>query len=428
MYSPVLSIVIPVRNKWELTRQCLVSLAATIESDDHEVILVDNASSDATPEAAMPTGQLLFGERFQVLRQDPPLPFAASCNAGARKASGDLLFLLNNDTKALPGWRPPLQGALESDASLGAAGPLLLYPDVFGFPDRVQHLGIEFSPDLNVGHLYEYFPAQHPVVQKKRRFQAITGAALLLRRKLFLALDGFHEAFINGFEDVDFCLRLGQSHLGMTVEASSRFYHLCSQTPGRGEHEKANAVLLGSRCRKLVNPDTHMFLRADGYRLQTSPWLRYEATPDAARLFRLSRLLVQPEEEALFQAIADEPFWTEGYVALAALLEARGNVHMALRVLLLGAQLKPVPPILLPLLRLVRSSAPEVADGISEKLRSLILEPEERARALRRMRGRMRGVDRDLAESAQESLNNLKHFLTSEYQPLVLALQQYNVI
>ncbi len=428
MYRPVLSIVIPVRNKWELTRQCLVSLAATLEGDDHEVVIVDNASSDATAEASMPTGQALFGDRFQVLRQDPPLPFAASCNSGARKASGDLLFLLNNDTKALPGWRPPLQATLDSDASLGAAGPLLLYPSVFGFPDRVQHLGIEFSPDLNVGHLYEYFPEQHPVVQKKRRFQAITGAALLLRRNLFLALDGFHEAFINGFEDVDFCLRLGQSHLGMTVEASSRFYHLCSQTPGRGEHEKANAVLLGSRCRELVSPDTHIFLRADGYRLKVNPWLQYEATPDPAKIFRLSRLLVQAEEDTLFQAITDEPFWTEGYLALAALLESRGKIHMALRVLLLGAQLKPAPPLLLSLLRLVRSSAPEVTDEISEKLRSLILEPEERAKELRRMRGRMRGVDRDLAESAQESLSNLKDFLSSEYQPLVLALQQYNII
>ena len=63
--SPHTSVVIPVYNKWELTENCLRSLAATLAGNSCEIIVVDNASSDATREACPALGQALFGELFR---------------------------------------------------------------------------------------------------------------------------------------------------------------------------------------------------------------------------------------------------------------------------------------------------------------------------------------------------------------------------
>jgi hypothetical protein len=58
----------------------------------------------------------------------------------------------------------------------------------------VQHLGIAFSPTLATEHLYANFPANHRVVGLRRSLQAITGAAFMLPKALFLDAGGFYEA------------------------------------------------------------------------------------------------------------------------------------------------------------------------------------------------------------------------------------------
>lgn len=99
------SIIIPVLNKWELTKACLESLRAHTSAADGEieVILIDNASKDATPLEAPALGQAFFGAGFVYLPQSVNRNFSASCNIGARAATGDLLFFLNNDTMLTPG-------------------------------------------------------------------------------------------------------------------------------------------------------------------------------------------------------------------------------------------------------------------------------------------------------------------------------------
>lgn len=407
-----LSIIIPVRNKWELTFNCLKSLAATCTEDDYEVIVIDNASDDETAQACLVTGQNFFSNRFHVLYQYPQKPFAASCNAGAQLACGELLLFLNNDTIALPNWRNPLQTRLQKDISLGAIGPLLLYPDVYGFPDRVQHLGIEFNPELKLGHLYECFPATHPVVQKSRKFQAITAAAMLVRRKIFFDLGGFYEQYINGYEDVDFCLHLRQRGLELTVEPKSQFYHLCSQTPGRKAHDAENAQLLSKRCLSLVHPDAHLFLREDGYSLRFSPWLLYEPTLHDSKKFQLSRLLHQTDQSLLLsklkECIEAEPFWKEGYLLLAHLLESKGKIGEALNLLFLGTEFWSDPDILYPLLHLAQKAVPDIVPTLTERLQSFVMDPKDRHKEIYRKRAYLRSIDRELAESA--NLDNFYGF------------------
>jgi O-antigen biosynthesis protein len=82
---------------------------------NHEIILVDNASTDFTAKAIVD------------VRNPINRGFAVACNQGAEHASGDVLVFLNNDTQPTPGWLERLLYAIGSGAMI--AGPLLVYPD-----------------------------------------------------------------------------------------------------------------------------------------------------------------------------------------------------------------------------------------------------------------------------------------------------------
>jgi GT2 family glycosyltransferase len=96
--APLLSVIIPVRDQWSLTRQCLHALRRATPGDFFEVLVVDNASHDATPTACPPLGRELFGKRFLSLRQKTNIGFGPACNLAAHMAQSELLFFLNNDT------------------------------------------------------------------------------------------------------------------------------------------------------------------------------------------------------------------------------------------------------------------------------------------------------------------------------------------
>ncbi|MDR1489516.1 MAG: glycosyltransferase family 2 protein [Desulfovibrio sp.] len=320
---PLFSVIIPVLNNWNLTRACLQSLREHTTDTAFEVIVVDNASSDATATELQALGEALFGENFQALRFAENRNFGPASNAGALLAKAPLLFFLNNDTLLTPGWALPLLEALESDPGLGAVGPLLLYED-----NTVQHLGVAFTPN-GVSHLYRYFPAHHPAVHRKRSLQALTAAALLLPRSLFLEAGSFCEGYRNGYEDVELCLRIG-ADLGkrLCCVPQSVIYHLESRTSGRTDADSHNGRLLFER-RGYFSPDLHSLGLADGFE------------PFITDSYGISLHLRKEEEEELtarargkepsfwYAQLMDNPYWATGHRDLISMLEKAGEGRQA---------------------------------------------------------------------------------------------------
>lgn len=338
----LLSVIIPVLNHWQLTADCLKSLREHTPGEDYEVIVVDNGSTDATARECPALGEQLFGERFRHLRFETNRNFAPACNSGARAASGDYLFLLNNDTLLTPDWLPPLIEEIRHDPKVGAVGPLLLYPQVGPFKDRVQHLGISFMPQLFPVHLHEYFPVSHPLVTKRRLYQALTGAALLVPAAIYRDVGGLHEAYRNGGEDVDFGLQLFAHGYRSQCVPQSRIYHLAGQTPGRHDHEKHNGKILKERCVSSIFPDWHYHVRSDGYRVGISPWLvPYPALP-VARQRILSRQMAKGfDPDRCLHMLEREPYWMEGYDLLARYESERSNADTAMYVRFLANKMRP---------------------------------------------------------------------------------------
>lgn len=312
------SIIIPVFNQWELTRACLKALAATIKDKSVEVIVVDNASTDVTPDACPFLGKQLFGDAFRYFRCTSNMNFGPASNIGATIAVGKYLIFLNNDTVPLPGWYQPLIDDFAKFPNIAATGPLLLYPKSEPFGHTVQHLGVFVSPFLKVGHLYEGIPADSPLAQKRRFFQIITGACLVIPRKLFIEVGLFDEEFINGFEDVDLCLRLWQHGYRMTVNPEARVIHHTSQTPGRHKHEEANSRYLFQKCQGMFTPDWHVHLKNDGMRLRVGAWLKLRASLPPEKCLHLDTITASASYEELATLLVRHPFWENGWRRLVA--------------------------------------------------------------------------------------------------------------
>jgi GT2 family glycosyltransferase/glycosyltransferase involved in cell wall biosynthesis/2-polyprenyl-3-methyl-5-hydroxy-6-metoxy-1,4-benzoquinol methylase/Flp pilus assembly protein TadD len=254
----VCSIIIPVWNKVELTRQCLVALGPATDDVSFELIVIDNHSTDGTPEFLAS-----LGGDVRIITNDENLGFARACNQGAAIATGENLVFLNNDTIPLKGWLSALVEEVRTHPDVTVVGSKLLYED-----GTVQHAGVAIDRyDLTPYHIYNGFAGDHPAVNKRRELNAVTGACLLIRRSVFAEIGGFDEGFINGFEDVDLCLKVRDKRGRIVYQPRSVLYHLESQTPGRKQHDQSNANRLHQRwghCWWLVDDDG--IYAGDGYK------------------------------------------------------------------------------------------------------------------------------------------------------------------
>src|SRR5262249_22448276 len=119
---PKASIVIVTYNNLELNRLCLESLLRFTEWPNYEVFVVDNASSDGTPEYLSGVTREFPGLR--VILNQKNVGFAAANNQALREATGEILVLLNNDTVVPRGWLTRMIRHLHQDPSIGLIGPV----------------------------------------------------------------------------------------------------------------------------------------------------------------------------------------------------------------------------------------------------------------------------------------------------------------
>lgn len=149
--------------------------------------------------------------------------FSEAINTGRSRASGDYLLLLNDDTVAVSS--DPVSRMLEVGQipGVGITGALLTYPD-----GRIQHAGIVLLPS-GPTHVHIGRPGRWPgyfgSTLTPRNYSAVTAAAMLIRTRLFDALDGFDPVFARDYNDVDFCLRAGDAGYRVAWTPYARFTH-----------------------------------------------------------------------------------------------------------------------------------------------------------------------------------------------------------
>ena len=258
--NPV-TIVIPTRNRVDLLRTCLDSLARTTPRDAVKVIFVDDNSDDPATLAFLKELPARPDLRVEVISAgwasvSRPTPVAAVesgdhlkpafnysrlVNLGTARADTPLVLHLNNDVEALaPGWLEDMAGWL-SVPGVGIVGAKLLYPD-----GTINHAGIGLSRGDGLAHvLFEREVAEDLgylfLPHAARNVAAVTGACLLTRTALYRQLNGFDEAQLPvAYNDVDYCLRAAAAGSRTVITPQAVLRHVGSATRGRayaeGEH------------------------------------------------------------------------------------------------------------------------------------------------------------------------------------------------
>ena len=208
----------------------LDTLRANTDLADTVVIVVENASTDATRDLLrdqLETWQARTGGQLQVLPQDRNTGFAEGCNIGlaeARRLGTDYAMLLNQDLELTPGWFPPLLAVMEARPKVAAAQPLIVLHEEpalintggnalhfcgFGFCDRYREPAAAVFPDR----------------QEVRSVPYASGAALLLRLSALEAAGGFDNRFFLYHEDCDLQVRLRQLGHDCVTVAATRVGH-----------------------------------------------------------------------------------------------------------------------------------------------------------------------------------------------------------
>jgi len=227
--EPRVSVIIPFRDQAGLTRRCVDSLDRAPGHPIHEVVLVDNGSTE--PETAVLRDLLEQRPGTRVTDAPGAFNWAAINNEAAAGCTGDLLLFLNNDIEARSdGW---LRALVEQGQrpEVGAVGARLCYPD-----GSLQHAGIVLGIQGLAAHLLAGLPAGRSAYlgwdRPVRSWSAVTGACLLVRRQVFEESGGFDEGYPVAFNDVDFCLRLGAAGYRVVSTPQAELTHFESVSRG----------------------------------------------------------------------------------------------------------------------------------------------------------------------------------------------------
>ena len=200
----------------EATRPCLESILRNTPEDRYELIVVDNASSDGTPDFLR---EFAAGrDHVRLVLNQENKGYAAGNNDGIRLARGDCVILLNNDTLVAPGWLDGLLAPLEADDTVGLVGPVT---NSAGNEQRAIFNELKEQD-------YERFAAEYVARHSGSMFSPdrLGFFCVAIRREVIDRIGLLDEAFgVGMFEDDDYCLRAMEAGFGLQVTEGAFVYH-----------------------------------------------------------------------------------------------------------------------------------------------------------------------------------------------------------
>lgn len=208
--APLVSIIIPTKDKLEFLHPCIESLLNKTGYANYEVIVVDNQSAD--PDVLNYLSELPESSegKVRVIKYPQPFNYAAISNLAAKASKGEYLLFLNNDTEILHGeWLERMMGHAQRD-DVGIVGARLVYPET----GLLQHAGVILGMDTVASHLYSqqlHFGESGYMsrAQLDQEISAVTGACLLVNRQVYESVGGMNESELAIFyNDIDLCLKV----------------------------------------------------------------------------------------------------------------------------------------------------------------------------------------------------------------------------
>ena len=204
---PLVSIIIPFRNKPDYLRKCIETILNKTRYQKFEIIGVNNNSKKEETFELMAQLQE-SDQRIRFYEYNIPFNYSKINNYATGLAAGEHIVLMNNDIEIINSdW---IESLLEHSqrGDVGAVGAKLYYPH-----NTIQHAGIILGIAGFAGHSHRLFPRESPGYYNRlmsiQNVSAVTGALLMVKKRLYEEMGGFDEKnFTVALNDVDFCLRL----------------------------------------------------------------------------------------------------------------------------------------------------------------------------------------------------------------------------
>ena len=214
-WEPEVSVIIPVYNQCSYTLRCVWSIIKASDPVKLEIIIADDCSSDETQSIFEP----LKGIKY--IRNPENLGFLRSCNRAAGFATAPYLYFLNNDTAVLPGWMSSLLDTFDRFPAVGLVGSKLLYPN-----GTLQEAGGIVWQDASGANVGRWGDPDRPEWNYVRDVNYVSGAAILVKRDVWEALDGFDDRYAPAYyEDTDLCFTIRAAGLRVMYQPGSRVVH-----------------------------------------------------------------------------------------------------------------------------------------------------------------------------------------------------------
>lgn len=228
-HTPLVSIIIPMKDKWELTDACIQSILKKSTYHNFEILILDNRSEEKKTKEWFRRIQKR-DKRIRVVLADMEFNWSKLNNFGIAQSKGEVYIFLNNDTLIItPDWIERLcENALRED--VGVVGALLLYED-----DTIQHAGVVVGFGGWADHVFKGMSPIHygaPFVSPmvSRNVLAVTGACMAISKRTIENIGLFDDEFIICGSDVEMCVRAYERGLFNRYDANVRLYHLESKS------------------------------------------------------------------------------------------------------------------------------------------------------------------------------------------------------
>jgi GT2 family glycosyltransferase len=220
-------------NAWEVLQPCLDSLGRGAPGMEYEIIVVDNASSDGTPE------RLRAGfPHVRLIRNDRNVGFTRANNQAMASSSGDYILWLNTDTILQQNTISGLMEFLETHPQAGIVGPKVFNSDgTFQFQCR-RGLPTPLASMFYMLRLDRVLPRHrldgqylmtHLPVDQANRVDSVSGCCLLARRKVLDDIGPLDEDIFGFGEDIDWCVRAKKAGWEVWYFPGSEIVHLKGQ-------------------------------------------------------------------------------------------------------------------------------------------------------------------------------------------------------
>ncbi len=211
------SVIVVTYNSQHTIERALETLRAAHERGIARTIVVDNASSDATPEILQ-----RHDHWATIIHAGENLGFARGCNRGAAQADTPCLLFLNPDAVMEPDDIATLCDFMEAHSDAGIVAPAIVEED-----GSFQHAGGLPTPASILRKALGRPERRRPIVPGGEPFETdwVCGAALMIRRELFERLGGFDPRFFLYFEETDLCLRARREGVRIWAVATAAARH-----------------------------------------------------------------------------------------------------------------------------------------------------------------------------------------------------------